>query len=94
MITSITITIVTGILSGFAASIRTPSDGLEDLIRSTIVGMLGSFVGLKVAGGIFGSVETGAPAATLAISAMTGATLLLLVVNKFRRVWPVSRKSR
>jgi len=85
LITTIIITVVAGILTGFATSARTPTDSSEDLTRNILVGMAGAFVGLKIAGGIFGSAETGTSAVTLAIAAITGAILLLLIVNGVRR---------
>ena len=70
---------------GFSTSARTPTDGLEDLTRNILLGMAGAFVGLQVAAGIYGSAETGTSAVTLAIAAITGAILLLFIVNKLRR---------
>jgi uncharacterized membrane protein YeaQ/YmgE (transglycosylase-associated protein family) len=83
MLTIILITAISGILIGFATSARTPTDGLEDLTRNILVGMAGAFVGLKVAEGIYSSAETGAFA--LVVAALTGATLLLFIVNRVRR---------
>ena len=77
-------TVVAGGLVGFAISARTPTDGLEDLTRNILVGMAGAFVGLKVAGGVYGSAESGASALTLTIASITGATLLLYIVNRVR----------
>jgi uncharacterized membrane protein YeaQ/YmgE (transglycosylase-associated protein family) len=81
----IIITIVTGIVLGFATSARTPTDGIEDLSRNIVVGMAGAFVGLQVASRIFNSAETGASAIVLSIASMLGAAVLLLIVNTIRR---------
>ena len=85
MITIIIITVVSGIIMGFATSARTPNDGIEDLTRNVLVGMAGGFVGLQIVGGIFGSADTGPSTVMLAIAAISGATLLLFVVNSVRR---------
>ena len=85
MITIIIITVISGILMGFATSARTPADGREDLTRNILVGMAGAFVGLQIAGAIYGSAETGTSAVTLIIAAITGAIILLFIVNKVRR---------
>jgi uncharacterized membrane protein YeaQ/YmgE (transglycosylase-associated protein family) len=85
VITIIIITVVSGILLGFATSARRPADGLEDLTRNILVGMAGAFVGLQIAGTIYGSAETGTSAVTLVIAAIAGAMLLLFIVNRVRR---------
>ena len=85
MIMIVIITIVTGILLGFATSARTPSDGLEDLTRNIVIAMAGAFAGLQFAGGVFDSAEAGTSAFTLTIGAIIGAAILLLIVNKVRR---------
>lgn len=81
MIMIVIITIVTGILLGFATSARTPTDGFEDLTRNTVVGMAGAFVGLQLARGIFDSAEV----VTTIIAAIAGAAILLFIVNRVRR---------
>ena len=85
MITTIIITVVSGLLTGLVTSARTPTDGTEDLTRNILVGMAGAFVGLQIAGGIFSPAERGASAVTLIIAAITGAILLLFIVNGVRR---------
>ena len=85
MITIIFVTVVAGILMGFATSARTPTDGLEDLTRNILVGMCGAFVGLQIAGAIYGSAETGTSTVTLIVAAITGAIILLFIVNRVRR---------
>jgi uncharacterized membrane protein YeaQ/YmgE (transglycosylase-associated protein family) len=85
MITIIFITVVSGILMGFATGARTPTDGLEHLTGNMLVGMGCAFVGLQIAGAIYGSAETGTPAVTLIIAAISGAIILLFVVNRVRR---------
>lgn len=85
MITTVIITVVSGLLTGFVTSARTPTDGAEDLTRNILVGMAGAFVGLQIAGGIFGPAESGTSAFTLTIAAITGAILLLFIVNGVRR---------
>jgi uncharacterized membrane protein YeaQ/YmgE (transglycosylase-associated protein family) len=81
----VVITIVTGIVLGFATSSRTPTDGFEDLTRNVVVGMAGAFVGLQVAARIFDSGEAGTSAIALTIAATTGAAILLFIVNSVRR---------
>ena len=85
MIMIIVITIVTGIVLGFATSARTSTDGIEDLSRNIVVGMAGAFVGLQVASRMFSSDETGASAIVLSIASIIGATILLFIVNSVRR---------
>ena len=85
MITIIIIAIITGILLGFAKSARTPSDGLEDLTRNIIVATAGAFAGMQVAGMIFGSAEASVSVTALTIAAISGAPLLLFVINRVRR---------
>jgi len=82
---TIIVTVVSGIIMGFATSARTPSDSLEDLTRNILVGMAGGFVGLQIVGGIFGSADTAPSTVMLTIAALPGATLLLFVVNRVRR---------
>ena len=85
MIAIIFVTVVSGIVMGFATSARTPTDGLEDSSRNILVGLGGAFVGLQIAGAIYGSAETGTSAVTLIIAAITGAIILLFIVNRVRR---------
>jgi uncharacterized membrane protein YeaQ/YmgE (transglycosylase-associated protein family) len=85
VITIIAISIVAGILLGYATSARTPNDGLEDLVRNVLVGITGAFVGMQVAGGVFGSAEAGISAVALTVAAIAGAMLLLFIVNRVRR---------
>jgi uncharacterized membrane protein YeaQ/YmgE (transglycosylase-associated protein family) len=85
VITTIIISLVTGILLGFATSARTPTDGIEDLTRNIVVGIAGAYVGLQVIGRILNSAETGTSTVTLAIAAISGAAILLFVVKRFRR---------
>ena len=85
MITLIFFTVVAGILVGFATSARRPTDGLEDLTRNIVVGMVGAFVGLQVVGAIYGSAQPGASAMVSIIAAIAGATLVLVIVNRVRK---------
>ena len=85
MLTSIVISIITGVLLGFATSVRTPTDGLEDLTRNIVVGMAGAFVGLQVAGGVLNSAETGVSSIAQTVAAITGSAILLFIVHKVRR---------
>ena len=64
---------------------RTPTDDLENLTRNILVGTAGASVGLQITGGVYGSSETGVYAVTLVIAAITGAMLLLFIVNRARR---------
>jgi uncharacterized membrane protein YeaQ/YmgE (transglycosylase-associated protein family) len=81
----ISITLVTGILLGYVTSTQSPTDGLEDLTRNVVVGMVGAFVGLQVARGIFDSGETGTSVIALALAAIAGASIVLFIVNRVRR---------
>jgi uncharacterized membrane protein YeaQ/YmgE (transglycosylase-associated protein family) len=85
VITIIIITVVAGVLVGFATSARTPTDSLEDLTRNILVGTTGAFVSLQIAGRLYGSSDTGTSAITLVIAAIAGAMLLLFIVNRVRR---------
>lgn len=84
MFTIIVLTIVTGVVLGFAVSARTPTDGLEDLTRNVLIGMIGAFAGLQVVGRTFGS-GAGASWFALLVAALAGASLALFVVNRMRR---------
>lgn len=84
MIMSTMLTIVIGGLFGFVTSARTPTDGLEDLIRNVVVGMAGAFVGLQVASSLFDSADAGSSAIAQTLSAITGAAIFLVVVNRVR----------
>lgn len=85
MIMIIIIAVITGSLLGVATSARTPTDGIEDLTRNIFVGMAGAFVGLQILERAFESGEAGASAFALAIAAISGASILLFVVNSMRR---------
>ena len=85
MIMVIIITVITGILLGLAASARTPTDGFEDLTRNVVVGIVGAFIGVRVAEAIKSSGEAGTSTIALIIAAIAGAMLLLFTVNRIRR---------
>jgi uncharacterized membrane protein YeaQ/YmgE (transglycosylase-associated protein family) len=85
VITIIIITVVAGVLVGFATSARTTTDSLEDLTRNILVGTAGAFVSLQIAGRLYGSSDTGTSAITLVIAAIAGAMLLLFIVNRVLR---------
>lgn len=85
MITIIIITLVAGTVLGYATSARTPDDGLEDLTRNILVGMIGAFVGLQIAGRIPGSASDGPSTIALGIAGVAGASIVLYIVNRVRR---------
>jgi uncharacterized membrane protein YeaQ/YmgE (transglycosylase-associated protein family) len=86
VIMMIIITVVIGFLLGLATSARTPTDGLEDLTRNIVVAMAGAFVALQVARGMFKTAETGgASVVASTVAAISGAIILLFIVNRVRR---------
>ena len=85
MIMIIIVSLVTGTLLGFATSARTPTDGIEDLTRNIVIGIVGAFLGLQFASGMFDFAETGASAITQIVAAIIGASILLFCVNRIRK---------
>jgi len=82
---NVVIALVTGMLIGWGTSIRTQTDGLEDLIRNLIVGSVGAFLGGWMLTAIFDSAEPADFTFGAVIAAMLGAAISLIVVNRFRQ---------
>ena len=74
--------IVVGVVVGFAASAMRTADGREDLIRSIFLGMGGAYVGIWLARSLFESAESGSLNIALVAGSISGAAILLFVVNR------------
>jgi len=85
MISNIIIAIISGAPLGYLTSVRTPSDGLEDLTRNILVGIGGAFIGLQSARGFLGSDGAGPSVFALGAAGIAGALVILFIVNRVRR---------
>ena len=81
------IALVAGILVGWGASIRSGTDGLEDLIRNVIVGSVGAFLGTWMLTAVYDAYDPSSFSVSAVIASLLGAATSLLVVNRIRQAW-------
>ena len=82
---NILIVIVTGILIGWGFSVKSGTDGREDLIRNIIVGSVGAYLGGWMLTAIYDAADPTSFSVGAVIAAMLGAATSLMVVNRIRQ---------
>jgi uncharacterized membrane protein YeaQ/YmgE (transglycosylase-associated protein family) len=82
---NIVIAIVAGILVGWGASIRSGTDGLEDLIRNVIVGAVGALLGGWMLSAVFDTFDPSSFTVSAVVASLLGAATSLIVVNRIRQ---------
>jgi uncharacterized membrane protein YeaQ/YmgE (transglycosylase-associated protein family) len=82
---NIVIAIVAGLLLGWGASIRSGTDGLEDLIRNVIVGAVGALLGGWMLSAVYDAFDPSSFTVSAVVASLLGAAASLIVVNRIRR---------
>jgi len=82
---NILMALATGILLGWGTSVKSGTDGREELIINIVVGSVGAFLGGRTLIAIYGAGDSGSLSFGAIAATVFGAATALVIVNRIRK---------